>query len=155
MHLKDKSIVDHYALYSLILAAICLLVGIGIYALAREHILFLECIGWQGVYYTSKSRLMDWVVYNLPDGLWYVALLLLLDVMGRHSQSNRVGRITSTLMMTIAMLLPFVLEYAQKYGAVAGTFDYADILTYCITLILFIVLCKTKLLSLLRCKQVA
>lgn len=144
-----------YAVFALVSAAICLLSGVLVYACAREHILFLEWIGWHGVHYTSHEHWKDWVVYNLPDGLWYIALLLTMDVLRRMSQVSMLGKGLSWGMMVIAILLPYVLEYAQKYHIIAGTFDYADVLTYCITLLLYFVLCKTNFLFLSHSKCAA
>lgn len=143
----DKSIEQQYTILALITAAVCMLVGVGIYASAREHILFLEWIGWHGKPCTSTSVWTDWVIYSLPDGLWYLALLLTMDVLRRKASTSKLGRALSTTMMAIAILLPYTLEYAQHLHIIDGTYDRLDILTYCLTLFLFYI-CKTNSLFL-------
>lgn len=141
--------------YALTAATLCMLLGVGIYACAREHILFMEYVGWHGRHYTSGGIWADWIVYSLPDGLWYMALLLSMVSLGHAYQSSQTERRLSNAMLTIAILLPFLLEFLQKIHIVSGTFDYIDVITYCLTLLIFISLCKAKSLYLLCCKHAA
>ena len=78
------------------------------------------------------------LLYCFPDGLWYAALLIL--------QSSLVNQEkTGKIMLLLSMLLPFMLEFAQLFGLIPGTFDCYDLITYLIILILFIP-CAKKLL---------
>ena len=77
-----------------------------------------------------------WLVYCLPDGLWYLALLLV------QQQMVYAKSVVSRAIFAAAIALPFVLEGLQAARLIPGTFDYMDILTYLLTLILFICLKK-------------
>lgn len=134
-------------------AIVCMVLGVIIYASTRENILFMDWLGISGKHYISKGLFVDWIVYSVPDGLWYMALLLVMGSLGRLSQSSQLGRLISMGMMTIAILLPFLLEFAQRAHVIPGTFDYIDILTYSFTLIIYLVLCKTNFLYFLHCKS--
>jgi len=118
-----------------------LLVGAGIYFMFHEPILafkFAEISQYQIVKLDTKNPFNYFLVYCLPDALWYMSLLLLQTYF-------LVGKgLLNRLLIIIAIILPFLLEIFQYFEIISGTFDWYDILTYCLTLI-FYLLCLKKL----------
>lgn len=94
---------------------------------------------------TTDSALSFFCVYCLPDALWYLALLLIQTIF------NKEKGLLNRMLIIIAYSLPFLLEIFQYFNVIAGTFDWYDMLTYFLTLILF--LCVKKLFLYLRCKS--
>ena len=132
----------------LFLAIVLLLIGTGIYYFFRTPIIaFTKLNITQGEIQTiNKDNLFIYfLVYCLPDALWYMSLLLVQTFFLKETGwLNR-------LLVGIAFSLPFLLEIGQYLGLISGTIDWLDIITYCITLILF--LCLRKISSLLDYKQ--
>lgn len=128
----------------LILAVVCLLLGTGIYYFFRMPIIaFTKLHITQVEIQTVKDNpFIYFLVYCLPDALWYMSLLLVQTLFFKEK-----GWLNRLLVGT-AISLPFLLEAGQYLGFVSGTFDWYDILIYCITLILFLCLRKTSLLQL-------
>lgn len=128
----------------LTLVLVCLLLGTAIYyyfrvpvdAFAKLHITQVET---QTV--NKDNPFIYFLIYCLPDALWYMSLLLVQTLF--FEEKGWLNR----LLIGTAICLPFLLEAGQCFGFVSGTFDWYDILTYCITLILFLCLKRTSLLS--------
>lgn len=115
-----------------------LVIGTSIYAFFRVNIIFLNYFG--DPFIPIKILLKDTFLYNifrynLPDALWYGALLLI--------QNNIASKhVISKLLFYISVSLPFLLEILQYYRVIPGTFDILDIIIYLLTLILFLCLRK-------------
>ena len=126
-----------------------LLIGVGIYFFFRTPIIaFSKLHIASGEYIVSNTNnpLVYFMVFCLPDALWYMSLLLVQTFfIEEKGWLNR-------LLVGIAVSLPFLLETGQYFGCVSGTFDWFDIITYCLTLIIFL-LCSRKVFSLLLYKQ--
>lgn len=133
----------HRAIYILLAAIVLLLVGMGIYYFFRTPIIaFSQFHIAQDEYISSNTNnpLVFFAIFCLPDALWYMSLLLIQTIfLKEKGWLNR-------LLVAIAVSLPFLLEIGQYLGFISGTFDWYDILTYCLTLILFLCLKKTSLL---------
>lgn len=111
--------------------------GAIIYLIARHDIIFLRWIpasvinSFQEYNFDDKTAFGYIIVYCLPDGLWYGALLLL--------QSTLIGKsYASKVIYRISIALPFVWEILQIHNAVPGTFDPLDLCMYLVILFLFI-----------------
>lgn len=127
----------------LIVPFVCLLIGAMIYVFFRKGIVFLSWVGLEGRHVdVSGSAFCEWIVYSLPDGLWYMSLLWVEMTFTQHSNT------LSVIVFYLAVTFPFVLEFLQHTHIVPGTFDWFDVATYCLTLIIF-VLCKRTDLHLL------
>ena len=133
--------VDHrhlrHIIIRLVVANLMVISGAGIYITARHYIIFFRWIpasvinSFQEYTINDSSPLGYLIVYCLPDGLWYGALLLL--------QSTLIGRsYASKVIYRISIALPFVWEILQIHNAVPGTFDPLDLCTYLVILFLFI-----------------
>lgn len=128
------------SLKAYIIASACLIVGALLYTLCRTDIWFVQMMHLDklGAWHCPTDTPWGyWLVYCLPDGLWYLALLLI------QQQIVRTKSVVSRALFAVAVALPFILEGLQAARLLPGTFDYMDILTYLFTLILF--LCLKKL----------
>ena len=126
----------------ILVASIALLIiGAGVYFIFRTPIRIFEMLGitqYQIVVLETQNPFNYFLVYCLPDALWYMSLLLLQTFfLAGKGLLNR-------LLIIIAIVLPFLLEIFQYFEIISGTFDWYDILTYCLTLI-FYLLCLKKL----------
>lgn len=128
-----------FALLSLLL----LILGTAIYIYLRQDIIFVQNLPFEfraqipnkEVCYGSPKYLL---IYCLPDALWYAALLFCQLAL----MSNRV---VSKIILSTAIISPFVLELGQSVGLVNGTFDVLDILSYLFVLTFFILWYKKSL----------
>ena len=126
-----------------ILAAACLIIGVLLYATCRTDIWFVHRLHLDILPHTtldSQNPFIYWLIFCLPDGLWYMSLLIL------QQQLTQRKSVSSRICMYAAVVLPFLLEGMQAAGWLFGTFDYRDIITYLFTLILFLCL-REKLYS--------
>lgn len=126
----------------ILVASIALLIiGAGVYFIFRTPIRIFEMLGitqYQIVVLETQNPFNYFLVYCLPDALWYMSLLLLQTFfLAGKGLLNR-------LLIIIAIILPFLLEIFQYLEIISGTFDWYDILTYCLTLI-FYLLCLKRL----------
>lgn len=125
----------------ILVASIALLIiGAGVYFIFRTPIRIFEMLGitqYQIVVLETQNSFNYFLVFCSSDALWYMSLLLLQTFfLAGKGFVNR-------LLIIIAIILPFLLEMFQYFNIMCGTFDWYDILTYCLTLILF--LCLKKL----------
>lgn len=127
----------------LFLAVICLLAGTGIYYFFRTPIIAFAKLHITQVEIETINKVnpfLYFLIYCLPDALWYMSLLLVQSLF--FEEKGWLNR----LLVGTAISLPFLLEIGQYFGFFSGTFDWWDIITYCVTLILFLCLRKTFLL---------
>lgn len=121
-----------------------LIIGAGVYFIFRTPIRIFEMLGitqYQIVVLETQNSFNYFLVFCSSDALWYMSLLLLQTFfLAGKGFVNR-------FLIVIAIILPFLLEMFQYFNIMCGTFDWYDILTYCLTLILF--LCLKKLFLLL------
>jgi hypothetical protein len=82
---------------------------------------------FQSPYYMSANRPSDWVLYNLPDGLWLYAFLACL-----HLIWNGVPYRQFVKWLILAITLTFSSEFLQAIHLIPGTFDWYDLLAYSI-----------------------
>ena len=82
----------------------------------------------------------NFIIYSLPDGLWYLSLLYANDLINQTFQSSvdKGLRIINLLVI----VTPFVLEFGQCVGWISGTFDIWDIFIYVLVLITYLLWLK-------------
>lgn len=135
----------HNLLIILTISFILLLLGTGIYFTFRTPIRIFEMLGitqYQIVVLECQNPFNYFLVYCSSDALWYMSLLLLQTYFfTRKGLLNR-------LLIVIAIILPFLLEVFQYFDIMYGTFDWYDILTYCLTLIFYLLCLKNYFLPL-------
>lgn len=127
-----------------IIGTITLLIGGLIYLIFRQDILALQYIKdceWLKsirVEIHSNSFFINWIIYSLPDALWYYSLLSFMFIFYEKT-------ILSRFLILIAIILPYIWEFSQFFHLLLGTYDNIDIIFYLITLIIF--LCFQKKLN--------
>ena len=123
-----------------------ILTGGLIYAVYRQDIIFFSFWGKPkflefirlDIHYQEGNIFLYFLLFCLPDMLWYMALLLF------QKQFYNAGSIFSKILFYLSALLAFVLEFMQYFGTIPGTFDIADIGCYLLTLLIFLVLWKRR-----------
>ncbi len=130
-------------IYILLVALLLLLIGAGIYFFFRTSIIaFSLCNIAPNEYNAGNTNnpFIYFLIFCLPDALWYMSLLLVQTLfLFERGWLNHI-------LVGVAISLPFFWETGQYFDLVSGTFDWFDVITYCITLILFLCLKKTSLL---------
>lgn len=127
----------------LVTAGLMIIVGAIIYIISRNDIIFLDWIPHTIIekmrHYslTNTSFSGYFIIYCLPDGLWYGALLVYQSSFLSKSKASRGIYLTS-------IILPFILELLQIYKDVPGTFDPLDLLVYFLTLTIFILFSNNR-----------
>jgi hypothetical protein len=118
-----------------------LIIGASIYIFFRETNLLIY--SWLGISEeialiqnnkVNGLQLPDWVLYQLPDGLWLFSFVILLGAICKTYHFN-------IYISSFAFFLAITLEFLQK-KYLPGIFDRADIIAYIIVLILIFILYK-------------
>ena len=115
-----------------------LILGGLIYILFREEVIFTSWLTAlipfelpnYGAFINHNTFLGYILLYSLADALWYGSLLL-------FDLRLRSDKWYSKMMTLLTMALPFALELMQLCGVMPGTFDWIDIITYLLTLLIF------------------
>jgi hypothetical protein len=120
----------HIVLFSLSLS--CLLIGFLIYFFFRPDTLFLHVLSIDHLsnYYIPNSILRGIVKNHSADAIWAMSLYLLALGLYELKYLKYSGKIA-------IMILPFIIEVAQYFKILPGTFDWYDLLTYAIILSVF------------------
>lgn len=118
----------------LTVSIVSLFIGGAIYVLFRPTTLLLfrtlRDVGMMGAVERMRECAAGWnlpgfVVNCLPNGLWVVAYILLMDVLWRnHSELTRLR------WASIIPLAGCVAEAGQWFGYIPGTFDFWDFVCY-------------------------
>ena len=127
-----------------ILAVALLVVGGMIYLCSRVEtlLMFSWCEGL-GVQHEVQSMrhdvggafalCPDWVRFSLPNGLWVLAGLLLLDtIWGRRFQKDKV------FWLAMFWFVAMGSEFGQGVGLVPGTFDWNDVAVMALATIVWV-----------------
>lgn len=127
----------------MLLSIIILVIGGFIYIAYRN--LSLPMFGWidsLGLYDEilivrefANREVYDWIKYSLPDGLWLLSYLLIIDTIWNGAKNK-----TSLLFI---LLLPFVSllsELLQYFKLFPGVFDWVDMCAYFMAILLFVLL---------------
>lgn len=115
-----------------------IVIGGAIYVFLRENeVLLLKLIGIDFSNINSL-KLPQWVIYNLPDGLWGLSLTnLMILIWNERISSKNIFWILSPIMLGIT------LEVLQAINFLKGTFDVLDVL-FIISFSLFSILYNLK-----------
>lgn len=129
--------------FRVLLSSLTLIAGVTIYSAYRPTSLLNGALGIESISNITWNDIPDWLIYSLPDALWYVALLLLQPI----PRKDRIS-ISSRVLTLTAVALPFIHEGLQYLGVAPGSFCFIDLSFYLIILILYIV-CLGKRFTLL------
>lgn len=129
--------IKHIVIIRLAIACLMITLGALIYIITRHEIIFFQWIpsslitALKSYSFDDSSLAGYFIVYCLPDGLWYGALLLMQSLLLEKS-------IMSKIVFSISLILPFVWEILQICDNVPGTFDPFDLLVYLVVALLFL-----------------
>jgi hypothetical protein len=120
------------ASYLLVLALVALLLGAANYFLVTPQIVLFH---WLGIYHTQSfladhSLLTLFFKRHFSDAAWCTALCLVISYLSIHKYLTTPDKF-------LLLSLPFASEAGQYFSIVPGTFDWLDILTYLIVIIIY------------------
>lgn len=112
-----------------------LLLGISLYLSFRQDTIIFDFLNIRtGFLHHPETGFFHYLIYSLPDGLWFASLLLIqIGISGNPF----------SWMMIVCALSPFILEVGQL-TFLPGTFDWNDIITYLLTLIIVYLCIRRK-----------
>ena len=130
----------------LICPILLLLVGGLIYILWRgEQLLMFSFFKGLGInpylielrkpIFIYKFYLPDWIIYSLPNSLWYLSGLLIFEFIWLNKKSFEKG-----LWILTFSIFAIGAEILQGVGIVPGTFDWADIILMLMALLTYLYL---------------
>lgn len=114
-----------------------LVIGLLPYILVRQDVMFLLPIRdiLPEPLTPDETVICRRFLNHFSDFAWYVALLLFMDSFNRNDTKDKI-------LFIAAIALPFVLEAGQAFHIINGTFDWLDILTYTLTLTIYLIMKK-------------
>lgn len=130
----------------LLLASLCILVGMSIYLLfrSRQHLGFivLDSLGFASAIDAIRSltrdvAVPDFVRFCLPDGLWTTSYILFSDWFNRD-ESQRLRLIWTSAIPLIGC----VSEVMQLCGILPGVFDVLDLACYSLPFLAYLIIKK-------------
>ena len=83
---------------------------------------------------SSNIQIPELIKYSIPDGLWTLSYILLMDVIWSPSIRKQI------IFCGIIPIIGTASEILQLFGLVNGTFDVVDLLCYMIPYVLYITL---------------
>ena len=95
--------------------------------LTQQIDIFRSKLNSEGVY--------GWVINSLPDGLWLFAYMFLVDAIWNGSKS-----ISSFFFIYYLPFLALLSEFLQYIGLVLGVFDWLDVASYLLAILLFMII---------------
>ena len=87
---------------------------------------------------SHKYELSNWMIYNMPDALWLLSYLLLIDLIWTKKS------IIKICFLLIIPCFALGIEISQFYGLIEGTGDYLDLLSYTFALVVYRFIVKLK-----------
>ena len=91
-------------------------------------------------YLPQRQYVPEWIIYNLPDGLWLLSYMMLMDVIWENG--DKVKRFLFVFFMPVIIM---VWEIMQGFQVVEGTWDIGDMFSYLIAMTIYY--CLTKILK--------
>ena len=120
---------------------ICLASGCAIYLLFRSTSLniYQWCMefGLSNIidsvrYIVQDWDMPEWIKYNLPDGVYVAAYILIIDAIWKDDDS-----LIKHFVIALVPLVTITSEIFQYFGLVKGTFDLCDLLFYSVPFIAY------------------
>lgn len=125
----------------LILSFLFLFIGSAIYLLFRsKSLLIFKCCEALSIDdFINRMRdvfaiidIPSWVKYSLPDGLWLLSYLLLIDAIWGNQNTTR-----SYLWFAVLPIIAISSELLQYAGMLCGHFDVIDLACYIGVVLIF------------------
>ncbi len=119
-----------------IIGILFLLIGIFIYLFYRSNSLlffswldFINIKSINGFDFNHQSKIQSFLVYSLPNMLWYISfLLIMIGIWGNNKKCF-------TLYFCLISLISVGSEILQLFYIIPGTFDIVDLLSMIICII--------------------
>ena len=86
----------------------------------------------------NATDLPAWVIYNIPDGLWLLSYLLMIEAIWGNEKQRKIWFIIPVI------LFAFLLEVLQYIGFFPGTGDVLDMLCYSAAIAVYLGIIKLK-----------
>ena len=86
----------------------------------------------------NAKDLPAWVIYNIPDGLWLLSYLLMIEAIWGNEKQRKIWFIIPVI------LFAFLLEVLQYIGFFPGTGDVLDMLCYSVAIAVYLGIIKLK-----------
>lgn len=121
------------------ISIVCFLAGVSIYLLWRdEHLLIHRILHDCGIdslieplrNIASKQSIPEWVRFALPDGLWSLSYILIIDAWVKRNY----------LWTAVIPAIGFLSELMQLAGWLPGTFDVCDLIAYALPYLLYVLI---------------
>lgn len=143
MHHLESHITKIRIASEITLGAVCLISGCSIYLLFRSN--SLNIYQWCSALHLTNaieklrkfvwdSDISEFVKFNLPDGLYSVAYILIIDAIWYNDD-----RVIKYYVISIVPCVTICSEVSQYFGLVEGTFDVYDLICYMIPPIIYII----------------
>lgn len=115
-----------------ILILTSLLSGLLIYFITRSESIYLNqwlnrvehgsiLLGFQGL--ILNTQVPGWMIYSLPDGLWMLALTMLILLIWDFEINKK-----SIIWIAFAIAAGILFEISQRFDIASGTFDIVDLI---------------------------
>lgn len=76
----------------------------------------------------------EWVIYNLPDGLWLLSYMFVIDIIWNSEE------ILKTVFLWIVPVMIVCHEFLQLLDVVRGTWDVLDLLSYFLAICMYLLI---------------
>lgn len=91
---------------------------------------------------TTRMSIPTWMRYNLPDALWLLSYLLIIDILWENWNGTKI------CFICIVPLFAYTIEFLQFANIASGTGDTLDLLSYTFALIVYWFIVKLKFITL-------
>lgn len=112
----------------IIYAILSLLAGVGIYVFCRPHdqyiYTWIPMLNFHTSTHFLEFTLPDWILYSLPDGLWLLSYILIIQTIFPYNTHKQF------LYGGLAFLISCTIEVFQFLSIVPGTGDWRDFIAY-------------------------
>ena len=130
-----KSSFRYHLLFSF--ALVSLLAGVLNYLFFQPHIILFNITGARApVYFIKNNFIRHFFTGYFSDCTWCFSLCSIAFALAGLNYISASGNI-------LLLLLPFITEGLQYTGFINGTFDWYDMLTYAIIIVIFILFFST------------
>lgn len=80
----------------------------------------------------SNTQVPVWFKHNLPDALWFMSFLLIMEVIWSSSENCY-----KNIFIYSLFLMAILAEFFQYYHLIPGTGDWMDVIYYLLTLLTY------------------
>lgn len=133
-----------YRTTKVLLSLVILFIGGLIYVVYRSKSLLMfdwfNSIGLSNIIDRLRNLfqgdgIFGWVKYSLPDGLWIFSYLFILDAIWDGERN-----VISMIFLWGLPIVSILSEFLQLYGILPGVFDWIDLASYLLAIILFLII---------------